>query len=203
MYHDVLLQFVIVYDYGFINWGIIYDYHTQDRFLSSFISSSSSSSSSIFSDYHTESQDRFCLLVSLFLLVLVLLRHRHLFCSSFFLLFGSFSLKSLFFFCFLLGFYLHFFINTYYTCFFKFTLNTLYWTNVHEIWLNNIWGIVRTIQIMRYYMYLNVKYGYVNNHDLMRLLSFDWLGGWSLLLRIPIDNNLFFHKDCKNNVRKK
>ena len=26
------------------------------------------------------------------------------------------------------------------------------------------WGIVRTIQIMRYYTYLNVKYGYVNNH---------------------------------------
>ena len=99
----------------------------------------------------------FSLLFSRFLLLL----HCHLFCSSFFVLFASFSL--IFFFCFLLWFYLHFFINTYYTCFFKCTLNTVldkctwYLTEQH-------WGIVCTIQIMRYYTYLNVKYGYVNNN---------------------------------------
>ena len=76
-------------------------------------------------------------------------------------LLASFSL--FFFFCFLLGFYLHFFINTYCTCFFKCTLNTVldkctwYLAEQH-------WGIVHTIQTMRYYTYLNVKYRYVNNH---------------------------------------
>ena len=80
-------------------------------------------------------------------------------CSSSFLLFASFSL--IFFVCFLLR--LHFFINTYYTCFFKCRLNTVldkctwYLTEQH-------WGIVRTVQIMRYYTYLNVKYGYLNIH---------------------------------------
>ena len=86
----------------------------------------------------------------------------------FFVIISSLLLSSffftIFFFCFLLGFYLHFFINTYNTYFFKCTLNTVldkctwYLTEQH-------WGIVRTIQTMRYYTYLNVKYGYVNNHD--------------------------------------
>ena len=81
----------------------------------------------------------------------------------FFLPSFCFFFTNIFFFvCFLLGFYLHFFINTYYSRFFKCTLNivlekcTWYLTEQH-------WGIVRTIQIMRYYTYLNVKYMYVNN----------------------------------------
>ena len=51
-----------------------------------------------------------------------------------------------------------FFINTYYTYFFKCTLNssldkcTWYLTEQH-------WGIVRTIQTMRYYTYWNVNSG--------------------------------------------
>mgnify|MGYP006970518863 CR=1 FL=1 len=67
------------------------------------------------------------------------------------------------FFCFLLGFYLNFFINTYYTCFFKCTLNTILEKCTWHL-TEQHWGIVRTIQTMRYYTYLNVKYGYVNNH---------------------------------------
>ena len=30
--HYVLLQIVIIYDYALIDWGIVYDYHTQDSF---------------------------------------------------------------------------------------------------------------------------------------------------------------------------
>ena len=94
-----------------------------------------------------------------------------LFFFLFFIVISSVLLSSLFcffftifFFCFLLVFYLHFFINTYYTYFFKCTLNTVLdkctWYLIEQHW-----GIVRTIQIMRYYTYLNVKYGYVNNHE--------------------------------------
>ena len=101
MYHNVLLQIVIIYNYAFIDWGIIYDYHTHDRFLSS---SSSSSSSSIVCDYHTlssflsfSSSSSSSSSPSLSSLVFFFLPS-----------FGFFFTKIFFFFCFLLGFYLHF-----------------------------------------------------------------------------------------------
>ena len=81
--------------------------------------------------------------------------------------FGFFFTKIFFFFWFLLGFYLHFLYKYVYTCFFINTLNlvldkcTWYLTEQH-------WGIIRTIQMMRYYTYLNAKYGYLNNHALVK-----------------------------------
>ena len=99
MYHDVLLQIVIICNYVFIDWGIVYDYHAHDRFL---FSSFSSSSSSIYCGYHT--QYRF---MSSFLSSSSSSSSSSL---LFFFLpsFGFFFTKILFFFCFLLGFYLHF-----------------------------------------------------------------------------------------------
>ena len=80
----------------------------------------------------------FCLLFSLFLFLFLLCCR--IFCSSFFLLFASFSLK-----------YLHLFINMYYTWFFKCTLNivldkcTWYLTKQHWgiVLLYKVWGIIR------------------------------------------------------------
>ena len=37
----------------------------------------------------------------------------------------------------------------------------------------------------------------------IHLLSSSRFGGWCHLPRLPVGHNLFFHKDCKNNVRKK
>ena len=105
----------------------------------------------------------FSLLFSLFLLLL-----RHLFYSSFFLLFASFSL--IFFLLLFFGFLLTFFYKYVLYLFFKCTLNTVlekctwYLTKQH-------WGIVRTIQIMRYYTYLNIKCGYVNKHGRLLLIA--------------------------------
>ena len=129
MYHDVLLQIVIIYNYALIDWGIVYDYHTHYMFLSSFLSFSSSSSLSSLLFFFLHS---FCF-----------------FFTNFFLL--------------LFVWILQFFINTYYTYFCKCMLNTVLDKCTWYLTEQN-WGIVRTIQIMRYYTYLNVKYGYVNNH---------------------------------------
>ena len=146
MYHNVLLQIVIIYDYALIDWGIVYDYHSQDRFLSSFLSSLSSSSSSTFYDYHIPSQDRF---LSSFLSFSCSSSSsssslRFLFLPSF----CFFFTKIFFFFCFLLGFYLHFLYKYVLYLFFQMYIKysvldkcTWYLTKQH-------WDIVRTIQIM-------------------------------------------------------
>ena len=145
VYHDGLLQIAITYDYALIDWVIVYDYHTHDRFLFSSL-------------LHLSS-----VIITLTLgQVLIFFSLCHVSCSSFFLLFDSFSLI----FCsfaFCWGFTCIFFINTYYTYFFKCTVNTTLDKCTWYLTEQN-WGIVCTIQIMRYYTYLNVKYGYVNNN---------------------------------------
>ena len=100
MYHDVQLQIVIICNYAYIDWGIVYDYHTHDRFL---LFSFSSSFSSIYCDYHTK--DRF---ISSFLSSSSSSSSLSSLLLFFLPSFGFFFTKIFFFFCFLLGFYLYF-----------------------------------------------------------------------------------------------
>ena len=150
MYHDVLLQIVIICNYAFIDWGIVYDYHAHDRFL---FSSFSSSSSSIYCGYHT--QYRF---MSSFLSSSSSSSSASL---LFFFLpsFGFFFTKILFFFCFLLGF-LHFpYKYVLYLFFYKYVKYC-----IGQMYMIFDWTTLRYSMYYTNYEVLYVKYGYVNNH---------------------------------------